>query len=161
MPHRTLRTLRAAAAIRCAAAVLGLAIVSNPAAAQRADERPHRRLRVAIADRFPVPDARALIVRYASVARPDVIILEPSQATPEALAAALALLRGLDRERPPAPGRFVVATLKGFAPLGEPNRAALNHLATQLSALRAQPPSRIGNLGRGRWIEVTSPRSRS
>jgi hypothetical protein len=37
-----------------------------------------------------------------------------------ALAAALALLHDLYKERPAAPGRYLVATLKGFAPLGDP-----------------------------------------
>jgi hypothetical protein len=150
-----------AAAIRSAVAVLGFAAMAGNAAAQLPQERHRWRVRVAIPDTFPLPDARALIVRYASDDRPDVIVLNPTAATPDALAAALALLHDLYKERPAAPGRYLVATLKGFAPLGDPNPATLRRLASQLSALRAQPPSRIGNVGRGRWIELTSPSWRS
>jgi hypothetical protein len=138
--------------------LLVIAVTATPAAAQRSIDN---RVRIALPDRFPLADARALVVRYSSIDNPDVIILDPAHATSETLSAALTLLRHLDKERPPAPGRYVVATLKGFAPLGHPDPAALRRLAGQLAALRAQPSSRIGNLGRGRWIELASPRSRS
>jgi len=140
------------------AALFVLATLSDTAHAQASSDR---RIRVAVPDRFPVSDARALVVRYGSVARPDVILLNPRDVTSDAVAAALALLRRLDKERPLAPGRYSVATLKGFAPLGGANAVASRELGNQLALLRAQPRSRIGNLGPGRWIELHHRRSRS
>lgn len=152
---REYQTIRATAR-----AVILLAIAFAPISA--AAQRPiNDRVRVAIPDRFPLPDARAIVLRYSSIDNPDVIVLDPAHATSETLAAALTLLRHLYKERPPAPGRYVVGTLKGFAPLGRPDPAALRRLAGQLAALRAQRSSRIGNLGRGRWIELAPPGSRS
>jgi hypothetical protein len=147
--------------LRAAVRAATLLAVATSAATADAQRPIDSRVRVAIPDQFPLPDARALVLRYSLVDKADVIILHPAHATSETLSAALTLLRHLDKERPPAPGRYVVATLKGFAPLGQPNPAALRQLENQLSALRAQPSSRIGNLGRGRWIELGSSSSRS
>jgi hypothetical protein len=146
---------------RTAARAMTLVAIALSATTAAAQPPIDTRVRVAIPDRFPLPDARALVLRYSSIDKPDVIILDPAHATSETLSAALTLLRHLYKERPPAPGRYVVATLKGFAPLGRRDPAVLRQFESQLSALRAQPSSRIGNLGRGRWIELTGLRSRS
>jgi hypothetical protein len=119
------------------------------------------RVRVAIPDRFPLPDARAVVLRYGSSDKPDVIILESARATPEALSAAVALLQTLRKQRTVAPGRYAMAVVKGFAPLRELSPQERTRLAAQLSQLRAGRVSRIGNLGPGRWgeFEYRLPRS--
>ncbi|MFN2565815.1 MAG: hypothetical protein ABR499_12530 [Gemmatimonadaceae bacterium] len=136
---------RAATGLALAAAI-GVPV----ATAQSAPRRP---VRVAIPSKFPTPEARALVVRYAAPDEGDVIVLNDAGLTTESFHAALALLRHL-RKSAPAPEQDVVATVKGFAPLRADSRL-LSRLAALLAQLRSRPLVRIGNLGQGRWLELS------
>ncbi|HET6229085.1 MAG TPA: hypothetical protein VFE05_03335 [Longimicrobiaceae bacterium] len=102
-------------------------------------------------DSFPAADVRILVMRFAS-GKPDVVMLNHATVDADALAAGMALLRNMRREDP-RPATDVVAVVQGFAP-GQPGAHAAPGWATRLAELQAQPRSRIGNLGAGRWIEM-------
>ncbi len=136
---------------RTAGALAVALVIGIPTAgAQSSQSRP---VRVAIPNQFPTSDARALVVRYASPDKGDVIILNAASLTPESFVAAVALLRHL-RKAEPTPTQDIVATVKGFAPLGRGDTRLLQQLTAVLAQLRTQPLARIGNLGQGQWIEL-------
>jgi hypothetical protein len=103
---------------------------------------------LAIPESFPDVDARALLVR-----EPDreIIVLKASDATPEALGMALALL-GRVRERPLEPGRGLMIPVTGFVVTRAPQGAARDRLERALARLKAQPLASVGTLGPGRSL---------
>jgi hypothetical protein len=136
---------------RASALVVPLTFAMGAASAQSPARRP---VRVAVPNEFPSADARALIVRFASAEKGDVIVLKETDVTPETFVAAVALLHHL-RKSSAAPQYDEVITVQAFAPVGRGGDARLKaRLAGVLAQLRAQPLARIGNLGQGRWIEV-------
>ena len=137
--------------VRALALTLPLALaVGTGSSAQSTARRP---VRVAIPNQFPSADARALVVRYASTEKGDLIVLKEADVSPEAFVSAVALLRHLRKSNPPA-GRDEVVTVKGFAPIGRGDPRLTSRLTAVLARLRAQPLARIGNLGQGRWLDL-------
>lgn len=139
--------------VRRAALAVAIALpcaVSLAAASQRPSGPTA--VEVVIPDRFPSTEAFALVVRFAAPGKTDLVLLDARHATPQTLGAALALLRHL-RATSPRPGHDVVTTVRGFATVraSAPRTAALEGV---LRILNAQPTSRVGNLGTGRWVEL-------
>lgn len=130
-----------------------LAIVCPVWSAAAAQSRARAPVRAAVPDSFPVPGAKALVLRYAGAQKPDVIMLNSANATPEALAAAIAFLQ-TDRRATPAPEHDEVITVTGFAPARTTRATVLAKAAAKLAELHARPVARIGNLGPGRWLEL-------
>lgn len=95
---------------------------------------------------------RGMVVRFASPDKPDMIILDRTDASPETLSAAIQLLAQF-RRASPTPKHDRVATITGFVPpkLTPESRTKLNRA---LSVLHATQLSRVGNLGSGRWMEL-------
>lgn len=103
---------------------------------------------VAIPEVFPDVDARAVIIRERGM---DVVLLREEEATPEALAMSLVVLRRV-REQHPRPENGQMIPIQGFvftSPLSVQYRA---RLAATLARLKRRPTSSVGNLGRGRWV---------
>lgn len=138
------------------AAASALTLLAPAAQAQRDGLAASPSVQVALPDSFPSPDARALVVRFATGR--DLIILNREHATPHALAAAVALLKELRRTNPRVANTQVV-TMQGFTPLGAARGRTGAAFRATIEALNRQPPARIGNLGRGRWIELGDPGS--
>lgn len=113
---------------------------------------------LAIVDDFPAADSRALIVRYpASAGARDMIILDRAFATSDGLASALILLRKL-RSTQGAISRVQTAMIAGAVPEKPLSSGRRAYLETGLAKLAGQQPSRVGNLGRGQWIELPHDR---
>ena len=110
-------------------------------------------IRVAIVDSLPVRGARALVVREGGAAGFTTIILTRASANTEMLAGALALARKL-LERPLGPTGRLVAPVSGAARRGPASTGTEQRLTAILRRLEGQPHARIGNVGRGRWIEI-------
>jgi hypothetical protein len=145
-----MRQRRFAMSLACAFALAApLTLATGAASAQSSARRP---VRVAVPDQFPSADARALVVRFASPEKGDVIVLKAADLTPETFVAAVALLRHL-RKSVATTDRDEVVTVKSFASLRQDARLT-SLLTTVLARLRAQPPAPIGNLGQGRWIDL-------
>ena len=124
------------------------------AVAQAQSDRP---VILAIVDQFPREEARAMLVRYPHSSGRDMILLNREHVSPEALASTLLLLRKL-RVSSVAPGRVQIVPIKGSVladPLPARTRAQLD---ASLQRLATQSFSRVGNLGRGQWIELPSDR---
>ncbi len=108
---------------------------------------------MAIPQIFPEIDARLILVREPGR---DIVVLDPSDASAEALSAGLDLLSRLDRPRP-RPGRGQMIPVTGFvreSELPAERRAALDQT---LRHLRSTPIAQLGNLGQGRWMPYGTP----
>lgn len=140
---------------RCLAALALALVVFSPARVAAQNERATA-VQVAVPDSFPSREGRIVILRHASNAKRDVILLHRDHATPEALVSALATVRDL-RRRWPRPPRDQVVTIATYTPHNlDPQ--LLQIAAERLAELRSQRVSRIGNLGAGRWIEMANLR---
>ena len=137
-----------------AAAVLTLAALATPVVHAAAQHRARGTLRVALVDVFPQADARALVVREGAGDQPVTVVLRADGATADELGAAI-LLSDQIRTHPLDAGLTEVVAVRGVSrkPGNTPNRDA--RLNAILSRVRAQPHSRVGNLGTGRWADVT------
>ncbi|HEX7238896.1 MAG TPA: hypothetical protein VF263_01410 [Longimicrobiaceae bacterium] len=137
-------------ALRVLALLAALTPLGVPAAAQQPAKQP---VVIGIPDAFPRQGARAMVFRYASAGNRDVVLLDGASATPEALAAAVLLVRDLRRSHPKLKDDQV-ATLTRFTPPRGLDPRTLSALASRLEELKRRPSSRIGSLGSGRWIEL-------
>jgi hypothetical protein len=137
------------------AAASALALLAVPARAQHGAESATRSVQVVLPDSFPAPGARALVVRFATGR--DLIILNREHATPQALAAAVALLKEL-RRRHGVVANTQVVTMQGFTPIRRGAERASARFRASIQALNSRPISRVGNVGRGRWIELVDSR---
>jgi hypothetical protein len=130
-----------------ASVLLTLAALAAPSslAGQRGGNPP---LFLAIPESFPDVDARAVLLREPGR---EIIVLKSTDATPETLGMALALLRRI-RERPLEPGRALMVPVTGFVVRRAPEGEVSEGLEAALTRLKAQPLARVGNLGPGRSI---------
>ncbi|HET9947746.1 MAG TPA: hypothetical protein VFQ22_02355 [Longimicrobiales bacterium] len=135
------------AAVLGALLIVGLALAPASVLAQTPSDHP---LFLALPERFPELDARVVLIREPSR---DVVVLNPADATPEALFTGLRLLRRFrDRPRPPGEGQMIPIT--GFVvppALYEADRARLERY---LAELRGRPVTGLGTLGAGRWLAL-------
>ena len=134
-----------------AAGLVALAIAATALhIAAQADGRP---VRVVVLDSLPVSNARALVLQEGRGAQPITIFLTPASANIEMLGGALALARQL-RARPLPANRTILVPVSGVVRRGTLNRHAERRLTSILRELEGRPVARIGNVGRGRWIET-------
>ena len=144
-------TSRLASIARTTSMVAMVLTLGAPSAfAQELSRRP---VRLLLPTEFPKPDARALVVRYASEDKGDVLVLDPKSLTLESFVAAIAVLRDL-RKAEPMPTNDIVATVSGFVTLKQIEQSRRARLARLLAALKSQAISRLGNLGRGQWVDL-------
>lgn len=141
----TLIARRLVIAVLCACSLSAVSTVSAQGA-QRS-----RSVIIAVADSFPAARGYAVIMRDADAAATDVVILPSTGATPDALAGALIVLQKLRAQGAPAHKQIV--TLTGLHPRSIPPRIAA-WLANVMQRASQQPATRIGNIGRGKWIEL-------
>jgi hypothetical protein len=127
--------------------IAALLVTPIAAAAQDANASP---VFVAVPDVFPDLEARALIVREPGR---DIVVLDPEEATTEALAMALFLLGNL-RERNPDPSGGELIPITGFAMTRPPSGGHLRRIAGTLKRLEVAPTAPVGNLGPGRWVRL-------
>lgn len=135
-------------------AACALVSLSAPTAAQR----PDGPVIVAVTDTLPSRDARAVLIRYPRESHRDIIILKSDDATVELLGGALAMLeqrRGRGRKD----AQQEVVTIQGVAIDAVPANM-LPVLKATLERLSQQPVVRIGNLGRGRWLQMPGTRKK-
>jgi hypothetical protein len=111
-----------------------------------------RKLHVALVDALSVPSARAEVVRF-SEERPDLILLRSSTVKRDDLVAALATHERVRGRRPDRPGLIARTTIVGHGPAAGAGVQTARRAEAILRQLKASPPTRIGNLGRGRWGE--------
>lgn len=138
--------------------ILASLAIALGAAARPAGAQSPQRVRVALVDQLASPDVRAEVVRYGPADTPPLILLRRGDERTDDLVAALAVLR----DGPPSTVRpaGVVSRIAVSAHAG--TRAAPQSVreraARMLSEVRGATPSRIGNLGRGRWAEFVLAR---
>jgi hypothetical protein len=127
-----------------------LAVV--PGRAITAQARTNR-VQIAVPDSFPSNAGRALVMRFADPARSDVVIVNRSALSARTLAASMALLRTLRRQvaRPP---QDMLTLVDGFVEMRNIDAREMAEWERTVGRLRAQPRSKIGNLGTGQWIEL-------
>lgn len=105
---------------------------------------------IAIPDVFPAAEGVALLVRQPDAEHRDVIVLR-ANADAEVLAASLAALARAKAETPyPTASEAIVITQFSVPGASPAMTARLNE---RLAELRGQSPTRIGDLGAGRWME--------
>ena len=107
---------------------------------------------VALVDEFPDLDARALVVRDRLR---DVVVLRPSDATPETLAMALFVLARA-RNRDPSPDAGQMLPITGFTLTAELSVRRHSRMTQALARLERRPSTRVGTLGTGRWIRLAA-----
>jgi hypothetical protein len=129
-------------------ALLVAGAISRPLTAQAP-----QRVRVALVDSLSASELRAEIVRFGDPKEADIILLRRADARADDLTAALVTLRERAGRRPTRPGVVSRISITGYADVGQVPAAARERAARMLSEVRAAPPSRIGNIGRGHWAE--------
>jgi hypothetical protein len=144
----------ASALRRIAVVALLLCAIASTAAYARA-QLGGSPIRLAVIDSIPIRDAKALVMREGAGAQPVTIFLTPASADLETLGGALKVARQL-RSTHLASGRTELVPISGVVGRGRLGAAAEQRLVGILRRLEEQPVARIGNLGRGRWIEVTN-----
>ena len=97
----------------------------------------------------PQGEARLMIVREPG--KTDIIVLNPAHATPDAMGAALVLLRR-HRTMFPDPARPTSVQVTEFPPLS--NRRSHAAFSALLRRLQAQPHAPAARFGRGRQIQL-------
>jgi hypothetical protein len=144
------------AALRVALLGCSLAALALTAAAQ-AQGQEHRSVRIAVPDSFPGRHGEpAVVIRTAADPLTPVVLLNRATLSEGVVASALATANLL-LHRPIKAGETQVmgiASLHQIRPMSE-SAHALG--ARYLRQLQAQPTTRIGNVGAGRWIEVPAP----
>ncbi len=129
--------------------VMILAAISTPrlAPAQAGSPRP---IVVALPDVFPEVEARSLIVR---TPERDMVVLRDDGTTSQTLLMSLSLLETLRTDEPrPEAGQVIPIT--GFAVRRAPSEDKRRKVEATLRRLREAPPTRVGDLGPGRWIPL-------
>lgn len=132
-------------------AILGVllslsAVHGGPVSAQGPTDKP---IFVALPEEFPDLDARAVVVREPGR---DIIVLDETDAEPETLQVALAVLARMSREHPVPEDRGQLIPITGFVyrdAMGPDRRSSLEAV---LAELRQRPTASVGNLGPGRWL---------
>lgn len=127
---------------------IAIGAVSRPIGAQA----PHR-VRVALVDQLASPEIRAEVVRFGPVDEPPLILLRRGDERTDDLVAALAVLRDTPRSSARPAGVVSRIAVSGYSGGRDVPRAVRERAARMLSEVRAATPSRVGNLGRGRWAE--------
>lgn len=131
-----------------------LSLIGANAALSQASRAPQPVI-LAIADSFPAHHGRAVIMRYPTASSEDVIILSSSDATPDALGAALQLLRRLRAKG--APSNMQVVTMTGAQRVVVPPKVD-RWLQKVIDRTLANQPKKLGNIGRGHWLELADAR---
>lgn len=134
------------------AALLALASLSMPAAVHAQDAAAPAVV-LALADSLPVANARAVVLFRSRPTGQHVIVLSTTTATPETIGGALALVARLQREHA-NDDLSAVVPISAIAPRRSLSASRQSQLASYLSTLRAQPRTRLGNVGTGRWVEL-------
>jgi len=129
------------------AALLGfLACTALPVLGQASPNNP---IFLSIPQQFPDLDARAVLMREPGR---DVVILKESDATPETLRVALAVLTRMRRDHPLPPDLAQLVPITGFVFEGSLDPDERVQLEAALAELEERPLSNLGNLGMGRWL---------
>lgn len=111
---------------------------------------------IAIPDRFPDVEARAMVVREPGR---DVIVLDPDEVSTDAFLMSLIVLERLKALDPtPVVGQMVPIT--GFVVDTPASGHPLRRLETALDRLRDRPVTDLGTLGSGRWMRYSPGGSR-
>ena len=135
----------------------GLLAVAVAGARPLAAQQPHPMVRIAVPDSFPTRSQQpALLLRTGTDPLEPVILLNKAKLDEDALAAALVAVDVLLRQ-PIDPRQTQVVNLAMFKharPVNSPARALA---AGYLKQLRTRPVTRIGNIGRGRWMQIPAP----
>jgi len=126
-------------------------------ASMAAQTVPSSPVRIAVPDSFPAPGAVAMVLRYNDLTDGDVILLERSALRPEVLGSAIVTLRATRRHSAVA-GSVEAVMITGGVPMRRLPPGITARLRRTLTELQAQPVTQIGNLGRGRWIELAQAR---
>jgi hypothetical protein len=124
-----------------------------PAAAHAQSSIAAKRVVVAVPDSFPDKDASLVVIRYRASDQPDLILLNSAKMSWESLAVGMAVLRK-GRATNPAPPADEVTAVHGFASDRRSTPAFQAKVQSIVARLQSQPPAKIGNLGRGRWIDL-------
>ncbi len=134
----------------CLVLVLVLAVVaaSAPLSAQT-----HSRVRIALVDSLSAPELRAEVVRYGPESELPLILLRRGDVRTDDLVAALAAVNGPRPTRSRPPNVVSRVSITGIVDARTAPAVQRARAARILSQLRANPSSRIGNLGRGQWAE--------
>lgn len=134
-------------------ALLLVVMLLSAASAGAQPSLAKRSVIVAIPDSFPSSEGRALVMRFSDPGKKDAIILNRANATPEGLGSALLVLQKL-RAVKDTPAQDQVITISGFVPPSRLSETAASKLHGKLKKLLDEPSSRIGNIGRGHWVEL-------
>lgn len=108
---------------------------------------------LAIADSLPVANSRAVVLFRARPTGQHVILVSPATATPETVGGALALLARLEREHA-GDDLSAVVPVAGIASARPLAAARRNQLTAFIRDAEAQPRTRLGDAGVGRWVQL-------
>lgn len=127
-----------------------LTVLAASATRLESQATPRSRTVIALPDRFPNIDARALIVREPGL---DVVLLRPEDATTDALTVALLTLHDLGPRRAGG-GSGEMIPIVGYEVTNPPRRERVAALERALDRLRAAETTTLGSFGSARWIPL-------
>lgn len=153
-----LKTSRQAAAtpiaIPASARALLLAILCLTPLQLTAQSAAARRTLVTLSDSMPVPNAQAIVLFNAPPSGDHVILLPRRTVSPNALGAALKVLRKLEREHPNSANSAMIP-IEGVLPPANQTPSERASLRSIISEVAQQPVTRVGRLGMGQWMPLS------
>lgn len=154
----TIRTDITATARQVARTLLATAalLLSTPTLAQGAGAGEGHQLRIALLESVDAATPLARVVRAPEPREPDVLVIRGDQATPQVVRAGIAFAKEFRKDVPRVNGT-AVATMGSYVQTrrsGPRNDAAEARARDIIARARTQPLVTIGNLGRGRWVQL-------
>lgn len=134
------------------ALLLGLGLTGLGSRTAHAQEQV--RIHVALVDSLTTPTARAEVVRFPDASRPTLVLLRAASATPDDVIAALSAITHAKRRPLPPAGAVSRLTVLGAFDADAATPVDRARASAIIRAVRAAPLVRVGNLGRGRWVEI-------
>lgn len=134
------------------ATLAGLCLIASLSTPLRAQSRSEAAL-ITVPDVYPADEGTGFVLRKAG--EKDLVVLNIERLDVPSLYAALAVLRRVRKGPGVAPGEAQVTMVQGFAPWQGRTPRAQPAIEQALRRLLDQPRVRIGNLGSGRWIELS------
>ncbi|MFP5355739.1 MAG: hypothetical protein ACLGIK_11425 [Gemmatimonadota bacterium] len=120
-----------------------------------AQSAPGARTIVTLSDSMPIPNAQAVVLFHAPPSGDNVILLPRRTVSPNALGAALKVLRKLEREHGNSPNSAMVP-IEGVLPPARQSAGERASLRSIIAQVAQQPMTRVGGLGMGQWMPLSA-----
>lgn len=110
---------------------------------------------VTLSDSMPVANAQAVVLFHSPPSGDNVILLPRRTVSPNALGAALRVLRKLEKEHGDSPHSAMIP-IEGVLPPRDQTPGERASLRSIIAEVAQQPMTRVGRLGMGQWMSLSA-----